>query len=195
MEGLGHLLVLPNAEAPVQPPYQESSASKGNTAGAVWLCIQTLMSFCITVTNYTRKPFQWAPHAKIDLTQWPTSLLLILLLNMLLLNLQPQTLCSSHVRKKSLELSWTCFLFFILMYKIIALDNLSVKLNFNTQQEVHLSGKHLEEQRGGVTGLSGLASAMEDPQHINPGRSQPENQAGIIHTVNFLHITPKHYVS
>ncbi|XP_026033254.1 coiled-coil domain-containing protein 57 isoform X4 [Maylandia zebra] len=33
MEGLGHLLVLPNAEAPVQPPYQESSASKGNTAG------------------------------------------------------------------------------------------------------------------------------------------------------------------
>lgn len=69
MEGLGHLLVLPNAEAPVQPPYQESSASKGNTAGAVWLCIQTLMSFCITVTNYTRKPFQWAPHAKIDLTQ------------------------------------------------------------------------------------------------------------------------------
>lgn len=132
MEGLGHLLVLPNAEAPVQPPYQESSASKGNTAGAVWLCIQTLMSFCITVTNYTRKPFQWAPHAKIDLTQWPTSLLLILLLNMLLLNLQPQTLCSSHVRKKSLELSWTCFLFFILMYKIIALDNLTVKLNFNT---------------------------------------------------------------
>lgn len=35
MEGLGHLLVLPHAEAPVQPPYQESSASKGNTAGAV----------------------------------------------------------------------------------------------------------------------------------------------------------------
>uniref|UniRef100_A0AAX7UBB1 Coiled-coil domain containing 57 n=1 Tax=Astatotilapia calliptera TaxID=8154 RepID=A0AAX7UBB1_ASTCA len=84
MEGLGHLLVLPNAEAPVQPPYQESSASKGNTADS-------------------RQPLE---------------------------------------------------------------------------QEVHLSGKHLEEQRGGVTGLSGLASAMEDPQHINPGRSQPENQAG-----------------
>ncbi|XP_063337890.1 coiled-coil domain-containing protein 57 isoform X4 [Pelmatolapia mariae] len=33
MEGLGHLLVLPHAEAPVQPAYQESSASKGNTAG------------------------------------------------------------------------------------------------------------------------------------------------------------------
>ncbi|XP_005750673.1 coiled-coil domain-containing protein 57 isoform X2 [Pundamilia nyererei] len=84
MEGLGHLLVLPNAEAPVQPPYQESSASKGNTADS-------------------RQPLE---------------------------------------------------------------------------QEVHLSGKHLEEQRGGVTGLSGLASAMEDPQHIDPGRSQPENQAG-----------------
>nr|XP_014263917.2 coiled-coil domain-containing protein 57 isoform X3 [Maylandia zebra] len=84
MEGLGHLLVLPNAEAPVQPPYQESSASKANTADSC----------------------------------------------------QP------------------------------------------LEQEVHLSGKHLEEQRGGVTGLSGLASAMEDPQHINPGRSQPENQAG-----------------
>ncbi|XP_005948510.1 coiled-coil domain-containing protein 57 isoform X3 [Haplochromis burtoni] len=84
MEGLGHLLVLPNAEAPVQPPYQESSASKGNTADS-------------------RQPLE---------------------------------------------------------------------------QEVHLSGKHLEEQRGGVTGLSGLVSAMEDPQHIDPGRSQPENQAG-----------------
>lgn len=34
MEGLGHLLVLPDAEAPVQPAYQESSASKGDTAGA-----------------------------------------------------------------------------------------------------------------------------------------------------------------
>ncbi|XP_039874568.1 coiled-coil domain-containing protein 57 isoform X1 [Simochromis diagramma] len=82
MEGLGHLLVLPHAEAPVQPPYQESSASKGNTADG-------------------RQP---------------------------------------------------------------------------VEQEVHLSGKPLEEQRGG--GLSGLASATEDPQHIDPGRSQPENQAG-----------------
>ncbi|XP_019217796.1 coiled-coil domain-containing protein 57 isoform X5 [Oreochromis niloticus] len=32
MEGLAHLLVLPHAEPPVQPLYQESSASKGNTA-------------------------------------------------------------------------------------------------------------------------------------------------------------------
>ncbi|XP_063337888.1 coiled-coil domain-containing protein 57 isoform X2 [Pelmatolapia mariae] len=84
MEGLGHLLVLPHAEAPVQPAYQESSASKGNTADC-------------------RQP---------------------------------------------------------------------------VEQEVHLSGKHLEEQPGGVTALSGLASATEDPQHIVPDRSQPENQAG-----------------
>ncbi|CAI5682655.1 unnamed protein product [Oreochromis niloticus] len=84
MEGLAHLLVLPHAEPPVQPLYQESSASKGNTADC-------------------RQP---------------------------------------------------------------------------VEQEVHLSGKHLEEQRGGVTALSGLASATDDPQHIDPDRSQPENQAG-----------------
>ncbi|XP_006801691.1 coiled-coil domain-containing protein 57 [Neolamprologus brichardi] len=82
MEGLGHLLVLPHAEAPVQPAYQESSASKGDTADC-------------------RQP---------------------------------------------------------------------------VEQEVHLSGKPLEEQRGG--GLSGLASATEDSQHIDPGRSQPGNPAG-----------------